>query len=156
MPIEDLARFSPDTKLLAYESTESGRQEVWLARFVAEASPLGRAPRTVGFLGYDLNQSLERLAPSPPPTSDFPLAWLAYYPWALVQDIVAQRAWLVGDSDQALTAGRRRLESINRSSLTEQEFKLAGPWHASSTEQAYLAAIKRIQQWIDAFGPVEP
>jgi Tol biopolymer transport system component len=38
---EDLARFSPDGRLVAYESNETGRQEVWVRAFDADGPRLG-------------------------------------------------------------------------------------------------------------------
>lgn len=103
---------------------------------------------SIGFLGYDLNQQLERLQPSPPAANSLPHAWLAYYPWALVQDVIARRAWLVADSEQALTRAEERLKALEQASPPAAEFSLAGPWRASSSEADYLEAIARIQRWI--------
>ncbi len=104
----------------------------------------------LGYLGYDINQSLERLVPPGPNPAALPLAWLAYYPWALVQDIATEQAWLVADSATALEQAGRSLELMDATPASHTHFELRGDWRASSSEAGYIRAIGRIQGLIDA------
>ncbi len=113
-------------------------------------SPLPFHGGVLGYLGYDLNQSLERLVAAAPAAGPFPVAWLGYYPWALVQNIRQQRSWLVADSAAALATAQAQLEIMDRGSATADDFRLQQQWCASSSEQQHLDAIAIIQQLIDA------
>jgi para-aminobenzoate synthetase component 1 len=104
----------------------------------------------LGYLGYDLNRSLERLTPQPPCPLAFPVAWLGYYPWALVQDIATQKAWLVADSAASLEPAKRWLENMDRQHSVSTEFQLEGDWLASNSALQYSQSVAKIQQFIHA------
>jgi para-aminobenzoate synthetase component 1 len=102
----------------------------------------------LGYLGYDLNRSLERLCPAPPRPGPFPVAWLGYYPWALVQNIARRQAWLVADSPASLQAGRLWLASLDQGSPAEARFRLRSDWTATSSAKQYRQSVARIQRLI--------
>jgi para-aminobenzoate synthetase component 1 len=105
----------------------------------------------IGYLGYDINQTLEQLSPRPPLATDFPVAWLGYYPWALVQDIPRRRAWLVADSHQALQQGTAVLAEMDAVPASNApSFTLLSPWQASTDKTDFIAAVQRVQEYIQA------
>ena len=119
----------------------------------AIAPEMGHLPfygGVLGYLGYDLNRSLERLIPQPPCPLTFPVAWLGYYSWALVQDIAAQQAWLVADSATSLQLAKKWLEKMDRQQPANIGFQLQGDWLASSNARQYSQSVARIQQFIHA------
>ncbi len=104
----------------------------------------------LGYLGYDLNRSLEQLTPQPPSPLTFPVAWLGYYPWALVQDIATEKAWLVADSTASLQRAKKWLENMDRQQPVSTGFQLQGDWLASSNARQYRQSVAKIQQFIHA------
>jgi len=104
----------------------------------------------LGCLGYDLNQRLESLSRPPLAASSFPIAWLGYYPWALVQDKSRQRAWLVADSPQALRQGTSILTDMDSGQANDHDFALLSGWRASTSKAAFINSVQRIQHYIQA------
>lgn len=106
---------------------------------------------SIGYLGYDLNRSLERLvAPASDPT-ELPSAWIGYYGWALVQDIAARKAWLVADSPSALSRAHIALATMDAEAApAPPAFRLRDAWQASSPQATYLAAIAQVKRYIEA------
>lgn len=104
----------------------------------------------MGYLGYDLNRSLEKLAPQPPSPGPFPAAWLGYYPWALVQDIVEQKAWLVADKPASLELAKDWLGHMDRQQPAHPEFRLQHDWLASSSPREYRQSVAKIKRLIHA------
>jgi para-aminobenzoate synthetase component 1 len=102
----------------------------------------------LGYLGYDLNRSLERLSPAPPAPGPVPLAWLGYYPWALVQNIASREAWLVADSPRSLESGRAWLAAMDEGSPLPARFHLRSEWQASTSAEQYRQSVEGIQRLI--------
>ena len=110
--------------------------------------PLPFTGGLVGFLGYDLNQTLEHLSPPRPPANQFPVAWLAYYPWALVQDLQKRSAWLVADSPTALQEAREQLARMDRGPAPSADFQLLAPWQHSMSHADYQERVRTIKDYI--------
>lgn len=105
---------------------------------------------TMGFIGYDMNRSLEDLPEPANHPTPFPSGWLAYYPWALLQNTESEEAWLVGIDDQALSTGEKWLASMDGPKPDATGFTLLSPWQPNMTQGEYEQAFDQIQQYIHA------
>jgi para-aminobenzoate synthetase component 1 len=112
----------------------------------------------LGYLGYDINRSLERIVAPAAAPGPLPLAWFGYYPWALVQNIQRQQAWLVADSEAALKTAQRYLATMDQgaaapdqgAAAAADDFRLQQQWCATSSRQQYLDSVAIIQDFINA------
>jgi para-aminobenzoate synthetase component 1 len=104
----------------------------------------------LGFIGYELNRSLERLTTPPPAAGPFPIAWIGYYGWALVQDIQARHAWLVADSPLSMATARQFLHTMDAGGDEADNFALTRPWQGSTSREQYLDSVATVQQLINA------
>lgn len=141
----------------ASESVEREDSARAIARFVSEAPllvPGGRAPRTVGFLGYDLGPNLEpHLAALPNDDADTPLALLARYDAILVCEPLedgpeALCRLTVEAADRA--AGERLVAALSEADEDGPEEPIRGRLVEAPIWEEYRPAITRALEYIAA------
>lgn len=103
----------------------------------------------IGYLGYDLNQSIERLSNIYQSKCSLPLGFVGRYNWALVQDRVLKKAWLVASCQQ----GFEQAQSIKNTLLAEKSlqdgsFKLNGKLTSNFSYDSYKNAVTKIKDYI--------
>lgn len=102
----------------------------------------------MGFIGYEYGHALERLPPPPPAAADFPVAWLAYYPWALVQDKFSRRAWLVADGEHSLREAEAALARMDAGAGHGEPLRLLEPWRPSTSAACFREGVAAIREYI--------
>lgn len=114
------------------------------------------APFQAGLIGhwsYDLGLSLHNIPPDRADNVHLPPVSLGCHTWALVQDHDSRQALLLfhpATPDRLRRQVLDRLARINHSAEPSSEFRLTRPFHASISQNDYLAAIERIRDYIHA------
>jgi para-aminobenzoate synthetase component 1 len=115
--------------------------------------PLPFCGGLIGYLGYDLNCQLEALQLPDLRATNAPDYFVGYYPWALVQDRLLRRAWLVCDSDrnQTLISKYKELLFADNSSCNnndEDYFCLEQAFSSHFSRAEYLKQVQHIKDYI--------
>ena len=128
----------------------SGDPIAAISRFLDEhgaslqaAAPGAPAPRVLGYLGYDLGRSIERLGAGPALGDDCPDAWLGAY--GAVARWGADGPTLCGEPTACQRLGEL-LQGIERPSLPPS----LGPLTADDSADHHLARVERILEYLGA------
>ncbi len=125
-------------------------------RVPAEAArdlPVPFAGGAVGWLGYDLGRTIERLPARALEDQAFPALAFAIYPHVLAFDLGGGRTFLAGLADgfdRAREAYLRRLSEPEPEPEHERLPDVRVPLASNFTRDAYLAAVRRVVDYIHA------
>ena len=148
-PTATLTTFGPMTR------TWSAQGSVWssadpftllemqLARQPCAVSALPFTGGAIGYFGYDLVRRIEQLPERAIADISLPDMAVGLYPWAVVVDHVAHRAWLTGSAHPGI---RDRLAAI--SSRHKRDFRVRSALRTDMDTEAYARAFDRVQRYI--------
>jgi|TARA_B110000902_G_scaffold267242_1_gene359439 para-aminobenzoate synthetase component 1 len=103
----------------------------------------------IGYLGYDLNQIMEKLAPPSQSSCSLPLAYIGRYDWALIQDRVLHKAWLVASSEQGFEQAQAMKQTLLSSTYPKAaSFVLTSELASNFHYQSYQDAVNQIKDYI--------
>jgi para-aminobenzoate synthetase component 1 len=113
--------------------------------------PLPFCGGLMGYLGYDLNCRLEQLQLPTRRATTAPDYFVGYYPWALVQDRMLRRAWLVCDYEKNQSIINKYKEiCLTNNNIHEQRFHLQKAFSSNFSKPEYLLLVERIKHYIRA------
>jgi len=127
------------------------------SRFVADPALPPFQAGAVGFLGYELGGTLERLAPPQVQGPSLPDLFFAFYDTVAAFDLERRRAWVIA-ADVAAAGTRppaeRRLEALAsrlaRAPAPPDDTAGASSWRAETPRAAYEARVERTVEYIRA------
>ena len=103
----------------------------------------------IGYLGYDLNQTIEKLAKPCQSKCSLPLGYVGRYNWALIQDRVLQKAWLVASCKKGFELAQSMKSAILESSSAQNGcFKLKGELVSNFSCSSYKDAVIKVKDYI--------
>ncbi len=154
-----------------YWNEEEISGDPWTAfRKKVKAFPLQQLPGSppfrggaVGYLGYELNQTLESLPPVPPDDIDLPSLWMHFYDVVAVYDHELKTATICSSGYPEKEPTKRQDRALERANwwtdqlfyaatVTAPSFALSevSNWTANFTKEAYIQSVERIREWIAA------
>ncbi|MFB1036777.1 MAG: aminodeoxychorismate synthase component I, partial [Sinobacterium sp.] len=100
-------------------------------------------------LGDDLNQAIEKLANPSPSQCSLPLAFVGRYNWALIQDRVLHKAWLVASCQQGFEQAQA-LKGVLLSSTypVTDNFQLKSELVSNFSYDSYKDAVNKVKDYI--------
>jgi para-aminobenzoate synthetase component 1 len=103
----------------------------------------------IGYLGYDLNQAIEKLANPSQSQCSLPLAFVGRYNWALIQDRVLHKAWLVASCQQGFEQAQA-LKGVLLSSTypVTDNFQLKSELVSNFSYDSYKDAVNKVKDYI--------
>lgn len=117
----------------------------YLARCSPECpSPTPDAPfgsGWIGYIGYDAGLPQHGINPEP----GHPLALMARYRWAIVQDHILQRSWLSAETAELLTEAERLLAGP---AVSRNTFQLTEAFTPSTDQSDYQRSFNRLKEYI--------
>src|SRR5690606_17567911 len=117
-------------------------------------SPAPFAGGAIGYFGYDLGRRLERLPAIALDDEQLPQVALGLYDWAVVNDHLERRAWLVGAERDPATASRSDalVERFSRPPprRARTAFRTVSSVRSSMSRSRYLAAFQQVKRYIEA------
>jgi len=144
------------TEIRAREGTERSREDPFtlLARVLKPASGLGLPfpGGAIGYFGYDLARRLEDLPGIAEDAEDIPEMALGIYDWAVVNDHMDRRTFLVGQGRDPAT--RRRWRHLKRRFARpgqggrRRPFQVTGEATSNLDPEGYADRFRRIQRYI--------
>ncbi|MDD5033614.1 MAG: aminodeoxychorismate synthase component I [Methylococcaceae bacterium] len=107
----------------------------------------------IGYFGYDLARSLEKLPAIACDEENIPDMMVGIYDWAVVVDHQARRSWLVAQGRDPATAGRwphlvHSFSQIQTIGWQLTGFSIIGEVEANMNRLVYGRAFRRIQHYI--------
>ncbi|WP_008295652.1 anthranilate synthase component I family protein [Congregibacter litoralis] len=122
-----------------------------MAEEQAPSSPLRDLPFTGGYIGhfsYELGRRLLKLPATSP--GALPIAVVHYYPWAVVQDRLEQKSWLVGEPDavDGITDTVQNLLGNGEASESPPGFRLEEPFRHPWSLEAYRQCFEKVKHYI--------
>ncbi len=116
--------------------------------------PAPFAGGAIGYFGYDLGRRLERLPVIALDDEQLPELAVGLYDWAVVNDHLERRAWLIGaERDPPTThAWDALVERFTRPApeRTRAPFRAISSIRSNLTRSRYLAAFERVKRYIEA------
>lgn len=106
---------------------------------------------TMGYLGYDLGRLLEQLPCPTQRSGHLPLAWCGNYNWALVQDKLLHKAWLVAtDADGWRLAQKKKQLIAGENYKIDNTFNLLHNFSSNYIKSEYINKVQQIKEYINA------
>jgi para-aminobenzoate synthetase component 1 len=103
----------------------------------------------IGYLGYDLNQTIEKLANPCKSQCSLPLGFVGRYNWALIQDRVLQKAWLVASCQQGFEQAQTMKSALLASTSAQNgSFQLKNDLVSNFSYSSYEDAVIKIKDYI--------
>jgi para-aminobenzoate synthetase component 1 len=107
----------------------------------------------IGYLGYDLNQAIEKLTNTSHSVCSLPLAFVGRYNWALIQDRVLHKAWLVASCQQGFEQAQAMKDALLSSTDTDTDtdtdrFKLKSELASNFSYARYKDAVNKVKDYI--------
>ncbi|WNK19252.1 aminodeoxychorismate synthase component I [Halomonas piscis] len=129
--------------------TDAFAAQAWLLEqlpFPTVESELPFLGGLMGYWGYDLGRAHQGVDSARPAATSLPAARLGLYDWAIITDHEAQTTWLAASKRRA-AAVQQRLE---QPPVAHEEFRLAAPFRADMSREAYAERFARVQDYIRA------
>lgn len=112
-----------------------------------------------GYIGYDLGRLIEQLPILAVDDLKLPDLCLAFYDWVLAHDRIEGQSWLIatglpgrtaGETDRRISWVLQKLEMPPTASPAQGLGLDAPPFTSTFTKEAYLNAVRRIQEYLAA------
>lgn len=117
----------------------------------AAAAPPHFRSGFIGFFGYALQHTLERLPTSPPDPTGLPDLWGGDYLWSIVTDHVARTTKLWCDPELKDAEINSVLSAISREAPAPADgARICGAFEPSSSIEQYRLAFAKIQNYISS------
>jgi para-aminobenzoate synthetase component 1 len=98
---------------------------------------------------YDLNQAIEKLANPSQSKCSLPLAFVGRYNWALIQDRVLHKAWLVASCQQGFEQAQELKGVLLSSTYPDSDnFKLKSELVSNFSYDSYKDAVNKVKEYI--------
>ncbi len=117
----------------------------------------------VGYVGYELNQTLETLPPVPSDGYDLPSLWVHFYDVVAVFDHLRQTTTLYSSGYPEKNPILRRSRALERTAWWMDQLTSAAAvpptappvrtnpqWTSNFTQEDYIRSVDRIREWIAA------
>jgi para-aminobenzoate synthetase component 1 len=117
-----------------------------LDRCAAPARAAAPTPSAIGYLGYDLGRTIERLPAGPVVGNDVPDMWFGFYGAVARWDADGAAPEIIGPDADA----RERLRGLLARSTDAATAPQLGPLIADQGADAYRAAVGRVHEYIAA------
>ncbi len=148
-PTTTLTTFGPMTRTGSAQGSEwsSGDPFALLKRELARqpraATALPFTGGAIGYFGYDLARRIEQLPERAIADIRLPDMAVGLYPWAVVVDHLAHRAWLTGSAHAGI---RDRLAAV--APPQKRAFRVRSALRTDMDAEAYARAFDRVQRYI--------
>ncbi|MEM6300644.1 MAG: anthranilate synthase component I family protein [Pseudomonadota bacterium] len=126
------------------------RASIWLERVKPSHPALPFNGGFIGYFSYELGRRLVGLHPDP--QARLPLACVHYYPWAVVQDQLLQKSYLVGDPERVGLISKEVTSSLNGDAkpLSSETFSLQDRFRCPWTLQSYSEKFAQVRAFLES------
>lgn len=100
----------------------------------------------LGFSGYDVGKTLERMPSLAEHDYSAPVASVGLYHWSLIQELKTNHVYLCYSSQYS----QPDIQSYRNSNKVTAPFKLSSEWRSNMTQSEYLEKFKRVQDYLVA------